>query len=120
MKRLGWQTALVWLAAGLLRAQFETAEVLGTVRDHTGSVVAKAAVTLLSQDTEIQGKVSTDENGNYDFFNVKVGRIPFRILQCSKPHKSGATRPGEHQHGVRHHPDHLSGPADSVRPETDV
>jgi Carboxypeptidase regulatory-like domain len=71
MKRLGWQTALVWLAAGLLRAQFETAEVLGTIRDHTGSVVAKAAVTLLSQDTGIQGKVSTDENGNYDFFNVK-------------------------------------------------
>jgi len=78
MKRLGRQTALVWLAAGLMRAQFESAEVLGTVRDHTGSV-AKAAVTLLNQDTGIQGKVSTDENGNYDFFNVKVGRYTVAV-----------------------------------------
>src|SRR5215472_3088888 len=57
----------------ILVAQFETAEVLGTVRDNSGSVVPKAKVTLLQQDTGIESKTTTDENGNYDFFNVKVG-----------------------------------------------
>lgn len=64
---------LCLLFAASLSAQFETSEVLGTVRDNTGGVVAKAAVTLLQQDTGIESKATTDENGNYDFFNVKVG-----------------------------------------------
>ncbi len=74
---------LVWtccvLFATLLYGQFETAEVLGTVRDNTGSVVPKATVTLLNQDTGIQAKTTTDENGNYDFFNVKVGRYTISV-----------------------------------------
>jgi hypothetical protein len=56
-----------------LLAQFDAAEVLGTVRDASGSVVPKAAVTLLHEETGIQNKVVADENGNYNFFNVKVG-----------------------------------------------
>lgn len=65
--------ALLLAAAGLM-AQFENAEVLGTVRDASGAVVTKAEVTLVNQNTGIQAKATTDENGNYDFFNVKVGR----------------------------------------------
>jgi hypothetical protein len=61
-------------AARLLFGQFETAEVLGTVRDASGASVPNAQVTLLNQDTGIQAKTLTDANGNYDFFNVKVGR----------------------------------------------
>jgi hypothetical protein len=67
------------LPAALLWSQFETAEVLGTVRDNTGAVVPKANVTLLNQDTGIQAKASTDENGNYDFFNAKVGRYTVSV-----------------------------------------
>jgi len=63
-----------FLLAGLLRAQFENAEVLGTVRDQSGGTVPKATVTLTNQDTAIKVQTSTDENGNFDFFNVKVGR----------------------------------------------
>src|SRR5215472_13685738 len=63
----------------ILVAQFETAEVLGTVRDNSGSVVPKAKVTLLQQDTGIESKTTTDENGNYDFFNVKVGRYTVTV-----------------------------------------
>ena len=37
-------------------AQFDTAEVLGTIRDASGSVVSKATVTLLNQETGIQAK----------------------------------------------------------------
>ena len=57
----------------LLVGQFESAEVLGTVKDPTGAPVPKATVTLTSQETGIENKVVTDESGNYDFFNVKVG-----------------------------------------------
>lgn len=66
-------SALLLAGAGLM-AQFENAEVLGTVRDASGAVVTKATVTLVNQNTGIQAKATTDENGNYDFFNVKVGR----------------------------------------------
>jgi hypothetical protein len=63
-----------FLIATPLFAQFETAEVLGTVRDPTGGAIPKANVTLANLDTGIQAKTTTDENGNYDFFDVKVGR----------------------------------------------
>ncbi len=33
-----------------------------------------ATITLINQDTGIAAKTTTDENGNYDFFNVKIGR----------------------------------------------
>jgi len=63
-----------FLIAGLLYGQFDTAEVLGTVRDSTGGTIPKADVTLTNLDTGIQAKTSTDDNGNYDFFNVRAGR----------------------------------------------
>jgi hypothetical protein len=67
------------LLSTVLRAQFESSEVLGTVRDNTGGVVAKATVTLLQQDTGLESKSTTDENGNYGFFNVKVGRYTVTV-----------------------------------------
>ena len=74
MSRLPWLLSILAFAAGSCLAQFENAEVLGTVRDPTGSVVAKASITLTNQDTGIEAKTTTDENGNYTFANVKVGR----------------------------------------------
>jgi len=62
-----------------LFAQFETAEVLGTVRDASGAAVPKASVTLTNQDTAIKVQTSTDDNGNYDFFNVRVGRYSVMV-----------------------------------------
>jgi hypothetical protein len=63
----------------VLSAQFENAEVLGTVRDPSDKTVSKALVTLLNQDTGIEEKTMTDENGDYDFFNVKVGRYTVSV-----------------------------------------
>ncbi len=63
--------ALCALLAVPAMAQFENGEVLGTVRDATGSVVARAAITLTNQDTNISAKTVTDESGNYLFPNVK-------------------------------------------------
>ena len=70
---------LVCLASAHLFAQFETAEVLGTVRDPSGAVIANAAVTLTNQATAVQSKVVTGENGEFDFFNVQVGRYTVTV-----------------------------------------
>lgn len=57
-----------------LLAQFETGEVLGTIRDPNNLAVSKAAVSLRNQDTAIEVKTTTDDSGNYDFPQVKPGR----------------------------------------------
>src|SRR3954469_20143496 len=63
----------LFLTAAPLLAQFDTAEVLGTVRDHSGSVVPKASITLVNEGTGIQAKTTTGDDGNYTFSNVKIG-----------------------------------------------
>src|ERR1700704_4364377 len=78
IRRLCWlamKLTLLWffLMAAPLLAQFDTAEVLGTVRDGSGSVISKASVTLVNQGTGIQAKTTTSEEGTYTFSNVKIG-----------------------------------------------
>ncbi len=77
--RISTRGIFLLLTSLSLMAQFETGEVLGTVRDNTGAVVANAAVTLLSQDTAIETKTTSDEAGNYGFFNVKVGTYTITV-----------------------------------------
>ena len=74
VRSIALSLAIFLAAAGSSLAQFETAEVLGTARDNSGSVIVNATVTLVNQDTGLQAKMATDANGNFDFFNVKVGR----------------------------------------------
>ncbi|MDW8131698.1 MAG: carboxypeptidase regulatory-like domain-containing protein, partial [Bryobacterales bacterium] len=70
---------IVWLlAAAPLGGQFETATVLGTIRDPSGAVVAAAKVTLENLETGISATTQTDEMGNYHFFNVRVGTYRVR------------------------------------------
>ena len=54
-------------------AQFDAATVLGTVKDSSGSVVPGATVTLLNRSTGITATTVSDENGNYQFLNVRIG-----------------------------------------------
>jgi hypothetical protein len=54
-------------------AQFETATVLGTVRDQNGSVVEGANVTLKNLATGISASATTDANGDFQFVNTKIG-----------------------------------------------
>jgi hypothetical protein len=61
------------MAAATARAQFDTAVVLGTVRDPNGAILSKATVTLKNIATGITATSQTDEDGNYQFFNVKIG-----------------------------------------------
>ena len=55
-------------------AQFDAAEVLGTIRDSSASAVSRASVLLRNQDTGLEARAESDENGNYTFSNVKIGR----------------------------------------------
>jgi hypothetical protein len=60
-------------------AQFETAEVLGTVKDASQGTVSDASVTLTNQDTATEAKTKTDASGNFDFFDVKVGHYTVTV-----------------------------------------
>ena len=56
------------------RAQFDTAVVLGTVRDNSAGVMPGVTVTLRNTETGITAFTHTDDNGNYQFLNVRIGR----------------------------------------------
>ena len=54
-------------------AQFETATVLGTVRDANEAAIQNATVVLKNVATDITQTAATDENGDYQFAGVKIG-----------------------------------------------
>lgn len=56
-----------------LLAQFDSAVVLGTIRDASGAVLADVSVELRNQSTGISAKSKTDANGEFIFNNVKIG-----------------------------------------------
>ena len=59
--------------AGVAFAQFETATVLGTIKDPAGAVVPGATVTLENTRTAVALATKTNEEGNYTFVNVRIG-----------------------------------------------
>src|SRR6476646_5990185 len=62
------------LSATNALAQFDTATVVGTVRDTSGSVVPSAKVTLTSVETGISIVRTSSDDGNYEFSSVKPGQ----------------------------------------------
>jgi len=56
-----------------LFAQFETASVLGYVRDASGAVVSNATVSLVNQGTKAAVTAKTNAQGAYEFTDVKIG-----------------------------------------------
>jgi len=64
---------LCLVAVPTARAQFETASVLGTVRDTSGAVLPGVTVTLLNQATGVALTKTTDSKGSYEFFTVRPG-----------------------------------------------
>lgn len=55
-------------------AQFETASVLGYVRDSSGALVSNAQVTLTNQNTQQKVVLKTNGEGAFEFTDVKVGQ----------------------------------------------
>jgi len=70
-----WSIAvLLTLAASApLMAQFETATIVGTVRDTSGAVVPGTTVTLTNTATGVAVTRTTAADGSYEFFTVKDG-----------------------------------------------
>ena len=62
------------LAAVPALAQFDTATVVGTVKDNTGGVVPGATVTLTNLDTGVALVRVTEANGSFEFITVRIGR----------------------------------------------
>ena len=60
--------------ASVAWAQFETAVVLGTVRDPGGAVIPGVKIALVNVGTGIQAETATAGTGDYIFLNVRVGR----------------------------------------------
>ena len=66
-------TLLVLSLASPALAQFETASVVGTVRDSSGAVVGDAKVTLTNTQTGVSTERMSDANGSFEFFTVRIG-----------------------------------------------
>ncbi len=74
MNKLVCAFATSLFLCSLAFGQFETAEVLGTVHDASGSSIKGAAITLTNEATGVEKKTASDDSGLYDFFNVAPGR----------------------------------------------
>lgn len=66
-------------AAATLSAQFETATVLGTVRDAAQASVEGAKVTLASSGTGVRVERETDSTGTFQFVNVRPGQYTLAV-----------------------------------------
>ncbi|HBY61028.1 MAG TPA: TonB-dependent receptor [Solibacterales bacterium] len=65
--------AALLFGASAARAQFDSAAVLGSVRDAKGGAISGAAVTLKNLDTGIVAQATTDAAGDYIFPTVRIG-----------------------------------------------
>ena len=74
-----------------IHAQFETASVLGYVRDGSGAVVSGATVSLVNQETKTQVTAQTDAQGAYQFTDVKIGQ--YQITTKANGFDTSSTQP---------------------------
>src|SRR5947209_2599440 len=73
IRSTGMLVLLAALCATSGFAQFDTAEVLGTLHDPSGSAIANATVTLRNVNTGVVNTAKTNGSGNYEFLTVKIG-----------------------------------------------
>jgi len=78
MRRFAICVFLVVLAASA-KAQFDTATVLGSVTDPSGAVVAHCNVVLRDTATAVEQKSVTDQQGEYQFISVPIGRYRLTV-----------------------------------------
>jgi len=89
---------LFWLPVSAF-AQFETATVLGTVKDASGAVMPGAKVTLENLGTGIKETAKTSTEGSYQFLAVKLGRYQVRVE--ADGFRAGVSEPFEVLTGAR-------------------
>src|SRR5689334_4774719 len=67
------------LIYGITAAQNISASLNGVITDENGSSVTKAIVTLISVNTGIELKSSTDSGGYYSFLNLPAGDYESKV-----------------------------------------
>ena len=81
-RRRSFGVVVLWMAAvtgtGLLLAQ-GTADIVGTVTDNTGAVVAAAKVTAKNLDTGLTRAEETNTAGDYSFTFLPVGNYSVTV-----------------------------------------
>ena len=83
----GRQRALLLTLCGVLsvaapvRAQFDSAQLSGIVRDTTGGVLPGVDVTLTSVGTGLERRAVTNDAGLYTFPNVPVGEYKITAVR---------------------------------------
>ena len=82
MRLVAFWLCAMFLTASMAFAQFDTAAVVGTVRDGSGAVVPSAKVTLTAVETGISIVRASGSDGNYEFAAVKPGRY---VVTAEKP-----------------------------------
>ena len=73
MKRALLLLIVLALGASPAWAQFETGNVVGTIKDSTGAVVPGAKVVLTNTQTGVTSERISDANGSYEFITVRPG-----------------------------------------------
>ena len=69
---------LCWLVPAHALAQFDSATVLGFISDQSGAAMPGVTVTLANPATGITTTAVTDDRGQYQFLNVRVGTYTLR------------------------------------------
>jgi hypothetical protein len=75
----------------LLFGQFESGTVLGTIHDPSGATMANVSVSLENTKTAVTLKAKTDNNGNYEFINVRLGS--YRVTVVARGFETLTTDP---------------------------
>src|ERR1041384_3473982 len=79
MQRIIRTAFLILIGAAALFGQTSTGEVNGTLTDPSGSAVPGATVSLISETTKIESKVTSNQAGYFTFVNVKPGSYVLRV-----------------------------------------
>ena len=66
-------TVFLVLSAASASAQFETASIVGTVRDNSGAVIGEATVTLTNVATGVSQTKISDASGIFEFSTLRIG-----------------------------------------------
>ena len=83
--------AACFTAPMALYAQFETASVLGYVRDSSGAFIPNATVTLSNEGTKEAVTVLTNAQGAYTFTDVKLGQ--YAVMVAANGFDVSSTQP---------------------------
>lgn len=70
---------LLFLPSIFASAQFDSAEVLGAIKDPSGAVVPGASVVLTNPAKGLTVTRQADASGNYDFTNVQPGEYTVTV-----------------------------------------